>query len=46
MIAEGLQIYLADNQQSWEMDADGHYLRRARNKLLRPERKLIELLKP
>ena len=47
VIAEGLQIYLADNQQSWEMDADGHYhLRRARNKLRCAQSELIELLKP
>ena len=25
VIDEGLKIYLQDNCQAWEMDADGHY---------------------
>jgi polyphosphate kinase len=28
VINEGLKFYLADNQQCWEMDGDGHYQRR------------------
>ena len=47
VISEGLQTYLADNQQSWDMDADGHYHpRRGRNKLRCAQSELIELLKP
>jgi polyphosphate kinase len=35
VIAEGLKAYLTDNQQSWEMDADGTYrLRRASSRAL------------
>jgi polyphosphate kinase len=48
VIAEGLQIYLTDNQQSWDMDAHGSYHRRrgSRNKLRCAQSELIELLKP
>ena len=48
VIAEGLRVYLSDNQQSWEMDADGNYrLRHARSGAPRcAQTKLIELLKP
>ena len=47
VIAEGLQTYLADNQQSWEMDANGIYhLRRARSKPRCAQSELISLLKP
>ena len=47
VIAEGLQTYLADNQQSWEMDANGNYhLRRARSKPRCAQSELISLLKP
>jgi len=28
VITEGLKFYLADNQQSWDMNGDGHYQRR------------------
>ena len=28
VIREGLRAYLADNTESWEMDADGNYARR------------------
>jgi polyphosphate kinase len=28
VIAEGLLAYMADNQQAWEMDGDGRYMRR------------------
>ena len=47
MISEGLQIYLTDNVQSWEMDGNGRYhLRRASRKSPRnAQRELIELLK-
>jgi polyphosphate kinase len=48
VIAEGLQIYLTDNQQAWEMDANGSYhLRRGSpNKPRCAQSELIELLKP
>ena len=48
VITEGLQIYFADNQQAWEMDANGSYrLRRcARGKPRCAQSELIELLKP
>ncbi|MEJ1959934.1 MAG: polyphosphate kinase 1 [Nitrosomonadales bacterium] len=29
VIEEGLKIYMLDNCQAWEMDADGHYRRKA-----------------
>jgi polyphosphate kinase len=29
VVEEGLQAYLADNVEAWEMDASGHYKRRA-----------------
>ncbi len=47
-IAEGLLIYLADNQQSWEMDSDGGYhpRRSTRSKPRCAQQELIELLKP
>ena len=28
MINEGLKYYLADNQQSWDMNGEGNYQRR------------------
>ncbi|MCX7184204.1 MAG: polyphosphate kinase 1 [Nitrosospira sp.] len=46
VLAEGLNPYLKDNSQSWEMDADGHYhLRAARSskKLCAQEALLMEL---
>ena len=48
VIAEGLQIYLTDNQQSWEMDANGSYhaRRTSRSKPRCAQSELIELLKP
>lgn len=52
VIAEGLQIYLTDNQQSWEMDGNGRYHPRkhsrhaARGKPHAAQSELIELLKP
>lgn len=48
VISEGLQTYLADNQQSWEMDANGHYhpRRKSRTKPRCAQHELIELLKP
>ncbi len=48
VIAEGLQMYLADNRQSWEMDGNGGYqLRRGtRAKPRCAQCELIELLKP
>ena len=48
VIVEGLQIYLADNMQSWDMNANGHYhLRRSsRSKPRCAQSELIELLKP
>jgi polyphosphate kinase len=36
LVKEGLRPYLADNSQTWEMDADGNYhLRRSRGRLPR-----------
>ena len=34
VITEGLKLYLADNQESWDMDSEGVYTRRkpGRNK--------------
>jgi polyphosphate kinase len=48
VITEGLQTYLADNQQSWEMDASGHYhpRRKSRAKPRCAQHELIEMLKP
>ena len=48
VINEGLQIYLSDNVQSWEMDADGRYHpRRTSRKSPRcAQNELIEQLKP
>ncbi|WP_319238078.1 polyphosphate kinase 1 [uncultured Propionivibrio sp.] len=48
VIAEGLQTYLSDNVQAWEMDANGGYhLRRASRKSPRSaQNELIEQLKP
>ena len=48
VIAEGLRIYLSDNQQSWEMDADGNYRLRqtTRGTPHCAQTELIELLKP
>ncbi|MEI7611862.1 MAG: polyphosphate kinase 1 [Betaproteobacteria bacterium] len=48
VIAEGLKIYLSDNVQSWDMDANGHYhhRRKSRGKPRCAQSELIELLKP
>jgi len=48
VIAEGLKIYLVDNVQSWEMDANGqyHHRRASRSKPRCAQTELIELLKP
>jgi polyphosphate kinase len=48
VISEGLQIYLADNQQAWDMDANGKYhpRRTSRTKPRSAQNELIELLKP
>ena len=48
VIVEGLQVYLADNQNSWEMDANGGYHpRRALRANPRcAQEELIALLKP
>jgi polyphosphate kinase len=47
VINEGLKIYLTDNAQSWEMDADGryHHRRRTRGENRCAQSDLIELLK-
>ena len=47
MIVEGLKIYLFDNQQAWDMDAEGNYRpRRGSRKTLRnAQNELIEMLK-
>ena len=47
VIVEGLQIYLTDNQQAWEMDANGNYRpRRPTRKTVRnAQNALIKLLK-
>ena len=47
VINEGLKIYLLDNAQSWEMDADGHYRHRrsSRGKRRCAQDELIEVLK-
>ena len=46
VIKEGLRIYLADNSQAWEMDADGNYhCKRARGRVPRPaQEQLLALL--
>ncbi len=48
VIAEGLQIYLTDNVQAWDMDANGSYhpRRGSRSKPRCAQSELIELLKP
>ena len=48
IISEGLQIYMTDNLQSWEMDANGSYHPRrvSHNKPRCAQSELIELLKP
>ncbi len=48
VITEGLQIYLTDNLQSWDMDAKGSYhpRRGSRSKPRCAQTELIELLKP
>ncbi len=48
VISEGLQIYLTDNLQSWDMDTDGNYhpRRGSRSKPRCAQSELIELLKP
>jgi polyphosphate kinase len=44
-IREGLQSYLADNAQAWEMDAEGTYLRKASAKSRHSAQdELLELL--
>ena len=47
VIVEGLKIYLLDNQQAWDMDADGNYRpRRGSRKTVRnAQNELIEMLK-
>ena len=47
VIIEGLKIYLFDNQQAWDMDAEGNYRpRRGSRKTLRnAQNELIEMLK-
>jgi len=32
VIEEGLKIYMLDNSQAWDMDADGHYKRKAQRR--------------
>ncbi len=48
VISEGLQICLMDNQQAWEMDANGRYHRRRRSRKSgrNAQSELLELLKP
>ena len=48
VIAEGLRIYMTDNQQAWEMDGNGHYRprRASRSKPRNAQSELIEMLKP
>ena len=48
VVAEGLQIYLTDNVQAWDMDANGSYhpRRGSRSKPRCAQSELIELLKP
>lgn len=48
VISEGLQAYLSDNVQAWDMDADGRYHpRRTSRKAPRcAQNELLELLKP
>ena len=48
VISEGLQAYLSDNVQAWDMDADGRYHpRRTSRKAPRcAQKELLELLKP
>ncbi len=48
VINEGLKIYLTDNSQAWEMDANGRYhpRRRSPSKPRCAQSELIELLKP
>ena len=47
VIIEGLKIYLFDNQQAWDMDAEGNYRpRRGSRKTVRnAQNELIEMLK-
>ncbi len=48
VIVEGLQVYLTDNQNSWEMDGNGGYhpRRALRAKPRCAQEELIDLLKP
>lgn len=48
VIAEGLQMYLADNELAWTMDADGNYTprRSSRTQPHSAQNQLIELLRP
>jgi len=48
VIAEGLRTYLSDNQQAWNMDANGKYHphRNSRSQPRCAQCELIELLKP
>ena len=48
VITEGLQIYLTDNVQAWDMDANGSYhpRRGSRSKPRCAQSELVELLKP
>ncbi len=43
VITEGLKFYLADNQQSWDMNSEGHYQRR-RNPRAKPHSSQSELM--
>jgi polyphosphate kinase len=45
VIREGLQAYLADNAQAWEMDAEGAYARKSSAKSRHSaQEELLELL--
>ena len=48
VITEGLLIYLTDNMQSWDMDANGiyHPRRSSRHKPRCAQSELIETFKP
>jgi polyphosphate kinase len=49
VIDEGLKVYLTDNAQTWEMRADGSYVRKRRNARSKPrcaQCELIGALKP
>jgi polyphosphate kinase len=47
VIREGLNAYLADNVQAWEMNADGTYARKQPGKVRHSaQEELLELLAP